>query len=60
MEVLPCCLEPFVINKCLWLKAALFVCLRPDDSDLLAEILGEERDEPDKFLTAAHMYVVRR
>lgn len=48
MEVRPCCLKPFVINKCLWFKAALFVSLRPDDSDLLAEILAEERDEPGK------------
>lgn len=52
------CLEPRVLNKCLF-EAASFVCLRPDDTDLLAEILAGKRDEPDKFLTATHIYVVK-
>lgn len=53
------CLEPCVLNKCLWFEAASFVCLRPDDSDLLAEILAGKRDEPDKFLAATHIEVVK-
>lgn len=53
------CLEPRVLNKCLWFEAASFVCWRPDDSDLLAEILAGKRDEPDKFLAATHIYVVK-
>lgn len=53
------CLEPCVLNKCLWFEAASFVCLRPDNTDLLAEILAGKKDEPDKFLAATHMYVVK-
>lgn len=53
------CLQPCVLNKCLWFEAASFVCLQPDNTDLLAEILAGKRDEPDKFLAATHIYVVK-